>query len=286
MNSSACSSVLYIFQLPAISGVRRAHGAIPGALERRDAGQRRALDQLQRRPAAGREVVDRVLEPEAASAPPPSPRRRRPSAPGALATASATRAGAGGERLQLEGAHRPVPEDRPRAAQISPRRRSARARGRCPGPSSPPAPRRRRARGARRRPTSSLGDHEVHRQQRAWPCPARPAARAAARGRARVLRRRTARRPPRGPARTRNGKHIAPPIRIASASSRKRSITRDLVVHLGSAEDRHQRAGRALEDPDEAPDLGFQQPPGGARQQVGDPLGARVRAVGRRRRRR
>ena len=66
----------------------------------------------------------------------------------------------------------------------------------------------------------------------------------------------------------------------ASASAEEAVDHGDLVGHLGAAEHRHQRARRVLEDPVERLDLAFQQPPGGARQQVRDALGARVRAVG------
>ncbi len=54
----------------------------------------------------------------------------------------------------------------------------------------------------------------------------------------------------------------------------------DLVGHLGAADDRHQRAGGVLEHGAQRAHLAFEQPPGGVRQQVGDALGARVRAVG------
>ena len=54
----------------------------------------------------------------------------------------------------------------------------------------------------------------------------------------------------------------------------------DLVGHLGAADDRDERPRRVLEDPGERPHLALEQPPGGARQQVGDALGAGVRAVG------
>ena len=121
MNSSASAIVLCIFQLPAMNGVRLMHESL-------HAGQRLALDQLERRAAAGREVVDPVGEPElrerrggVAAA---DDRRRRASP----ATASATARVPGRERLELERAHRAVPEHRARAAR-SPRRSARAVRG-------------------------------------------------------------------------------------------------------------------------------------------------------------
>ena len=55
---------------------------------------------------------------------------------------------------------------------------------------------------------------------------------------------------------------------------------RDLVGHLRAAHDRDERARGVLENAGERPDLAFEQPPGGGGEQVGDALGARVRAVG------
>src|ERR1700689_2122815 len=132
MYCSASLSVLYIFQLPAISGVRAAitrapasrpprawsvwHASAPPsarhpcAVERLHAGQRFALDQLQGGAAAGREVIHRVLQPELRE-------RRR----GVAATDDGQTGGpgdglrhgerAGGEGLELEGTHGAVPED-------------------------------------------------------------------------------------------------------------------------------------------------------------------------------
>ncbi len=53
----------------------------------------------------------------------------------------------------------------------------------------------------------------------------------------------------------------------------------DLVGHLRAAEHRDERARRVLEDLAERLDLALEQPAGGAREQVRDALGARVRAV-------
>ena len=93
----------------------------------------------------------------AALSPPPTTVK-----PGQSATASATRAGPGGERRHLEHAHRAVPEHGRRAAR-SRRRTSPRSPDRRRGPSS--------RRGSRRRATirvsassaMSCGDHDVGR---------------------------------------------------------------------------------------------------------------------------
>src|SRR3954452_20441161 len=53
----------------------------------------------------------------------------------------------------------------------------------------------------------------------------------------------------------------------------------DLVGHLGTADDRHQRPPRLGEDAGERLHLALQQPPRGRRQQVRDALGGGVRAV-------
>ena len=97
-----------------------------------------ALDQLQRRAAARRQVVHLVGEAELRERRGASPRRRRRSCRGASRDGLGDRARAGRERLELEGAHRAVPEDgaglrddlgvRPRPSP-----------GRCRGPSSRPA---------------------------------------------------------------------------------------------------------------------------------------------------
>ena len=53
----------------------------------------------------------------------------------------------------------------------------------------------------------------------------------------------------------------------------------DLVGDLRAADDRHERAGRVLEDARERLDLALEQQPGGVRQQLGDAHGRGVRAV-------
>src|SRR5580693_3151953 len=128
MCSSACASVLCIFQLPAISGVRSvpitsptaacsrswAGGEPPSrdarAVERLYAGEHAPLYQLQRGAAAGRQMVDGVLQAEMgerggriAAADDGNARRARDSL--------GDRARALRKWLVLEGAHRTVPED-------------------------------------------------------------------------------------------------------------------------------------------------------------------------------
>ena len=59
-NARACAIVLFIFQLPTMSGLRcGVHAA-----RARDARQRLAFEELERRAAAGRDVRHRVGEPE------------------------------------------------------------------------------------------------------------------------------------------------------------------------------------------------------------------------------
>ena len=109
--ASASAIVLYIFQLPAMNGVRL------HATKNLHAGQGLALDKLERRAAAGGQVGHLVLQPELRDRRGASRRLRQPSYPRVAATAAAIVARARGERLELERAHRAVPEDRaPRGA--------------------------------------------------------------------------------------------------------------------------------------------------------------------------
>src|SRR4051812_30164353 len=120
LNASFCTRLMasrwlrFIFQLPAMMG-RRVSSAItvpPLALfQRREAWQRLALEVLQGRAAAGRDVPEAALvDAELAD------RRRRVAAADHrqavdLRDRLGHAPGAGRERRQLEDAHRPVPED-------------------------------------------------------------------------------------------------------------------------------------------------------------------------------
>ena len=155
---SASATVLCIFQLPAMYGVRRHQLSAPsaagasafGLASIRDlhAGQVLALDQLQRRSAArARKWVD-VGQPRpnwASASRRRSRRRRRPSCRSARGDRLGDRAGA--RRRTARARTRPWGRSRrPCRPRRSPRR-TARggASARCPGPSSPPGRRRRRA---------------------------------------------------------------------------------------------------------------------------------------------
>ena len=275
MNSSASATVLCIFQLPAISGAA-ARSSCSGP---RRPGSVRALDQLERGAAAGRDVGDRgrrartaasaaaesppptTVTPGAAARPPRRPRacRRR--------TASSSNAPIGPFQNTV-----PAVGDRRR-------RRPARCAGRCRGPSCRRARRRRRAvRGVASAPKRSR-DHEVDGQRQRRPRVARTGGERRA-GELDVLGARTARRRPRGPGRRGTGKHIAPPIRIVSATCSEALDHADLVADLRAAEHRDERPGGVLEQLAERAS-----PParaGGrrhARAELRDALGRGVRAV-------
>src|SRR3954454_8770521 len=104
--SRASPEVLYIFQLPAMYW-RRASGIV----ERLHAGQLLAFEQLERRTAAGRQVAHLVVEAETHERGRGVATAHDRGAAGA-AHRLGHRARSGGERLHLEGAHRPVPEHR------------------------------------------------------------------------------------------------------------------------------------------------------------------------------
>ena len=76
-----------------------------------------------------------------------------------------------------------------------------------------------------------------------------------------------------------NGKHIAPPIRTASARSRNASSTPILSVTLAPPTTATSGRCGSSRMPRERRDLALEQRPGGARQQVRDALGGGVRAV-------
>src|SRR5690349_1137401 len=108
MNSAVSATVLCIFQLAAMYGVRSAIGSL--LLEQGlDARQFLPLEQLQRGATAGREPVDPVLESERAQ------RRDRVAAadhsrPRCRGDRLGDAARPRRERLHLEGAHRAIPE--------------------------------------------------------------------------------------------------------------------------------------------------------------------------------
>ena len=115
MNASASAIVLCIFQLPAISG-RPAHRGHASDLHARAA--RLPSSSSSDGAAAGREVGDAVGEAElgqrgGAVAAADDGRARR------LGHRLGDRARAGGERLELERAHRAVPEDGARARDLA-----------------------------------------------------------------------------------------------------------------------------------------------------------------------
>ena len=122
-----------IFQLPEISGRRVGQPSDVAAFAQcREARQVAELQQLQRRAATGRHVVDVVVEAELGQR-----RRRVAAADDGERLGGGHRlghgAGAGGEALVLEHPHRAVPEHRPR---LDDRRRRTRppSPGRCRGP--------------------------------------------------------------------------------------------------------------------------------------------------------
>ena len=246
-------------------------------IERLHAGQRLALEQLERRAAAGREVRDRVGQPEALAAPRRSRRRRPPSCRRSAASASATARVPAANGSSSNAPIGPF-QNTVRAAAISLRVGLRACAGRCRAPSSRPgtsAPSTRaRCASASKRSASTRSCGSSRRQRRLLGQLQRRAARA--------------RRPPPRPASRRSGapcarkklKHIAPPIRIASAISRKRSITPILSLTLapprtttngcsGSSSSERQHRHLALEQ-----EAGDRRP-----QPVRDALGRRVRAV-------
>src|ERR1700755_2784736 len=116
MNAAASATVLCIFQLAAMYGVRSGICILLGdgllVEQRFNSGQLLPLQQLQRGAAAGREPIDPVAEAKldqrrdrVATA---DHRRPRPRGDGRGDWASASR-----ERRQLEGSHRAVPEHSP-----------------------------------------------------------------------------------------------------------------------------------------------------------------------------
>src|SRR6476620_5347117 len=107
-NSAASATVLCIFQLAAMYGVRSGiRGLLFGVEQGLYARQLLTLQQLQRGTAAGRDPVDLVLEAELVQrGDAGSPADH--GGPGRGGDRLGDPAGAGGEGLHLEGAHRAV----------------------------------------------------------------------------------------------------------------------------------------------------------------------------------
>ena len=197
--------------------------------------------------------VTRPVRPNVASAatesPPPTT-----VVPGHAATASAT------VRVPCSNAAPRTPPSarskRPCRQRASAPRSAQRCADRCRVPSSHRAPRRRRCRGARRPSRRARRSRD------------RPAA-SALRTRPRSSAPRAASRPSSSqseaptewPCTLKNGKHIAPPINTASASSKNAIDDADLVGHLGAAEHRDERPRRLLEDRAQHLDLALEEKP-------------------------
>ena len=156
--SAASPTVLFIFQFAATSGLRRVvrHRAAP----RPRAARSPSISSSEAPPPVESQSTSSASPNEASAAaesPPPTTVK-----PGRRGDRLGDRPGAGGERLELERAHRPVPEHRPGVADHAARTRR-RCAGRRRGPSSRRAPRSRRARAPRCRRRRRAED-EVDRQ--------------------------------------------------------------------------------------------------------------------------
>ena len=278
MYSSACASVLYIFQLPAISGVRAITRRPPRLRAPRRPGSVAPLDQLERRAAAGREVVDRVLQAElrerrrrVAAADDrharraPRPPRRRARVPAANGSSS---------KAPIGPFQNTVPARRDLARVALRASRGPMSRPIQPsGTSTPSSTRCARVGG------EALADHEVAGQLDARAARVRAPSRARARGVLGVLL---------------VAQRVADRVALrAQEREAHRAADDDDVGELEEAVD-HARSCRPpwrRRRPRPAGAAGcsriavsvlhlaFEQPPGGARQQVRDALGAGVRAV-------
>src|SRR4051794_72366 len=267
--SRASAEVLYIFQLPAMY-CRRASGIV----ERLHAGERLALEQLERRAAAGREVAHLAGEAKAHE------RGRGIAAADDRRAARARhrlrhRARARCERLYLEGAHRAVPEHGARARYLA-------AVGlRCLRADVEPHPAVRDvdavellALGVGR---EAVGDHEVDRQEQRCPRGARgllerpPCELDAFLLDERVARRVTLRAEEAEAHRAADQKLVG--------QLEKATDQRDLVRHLRAAEHHGQRPLRILDEPLERRDLALEQRSGYRRQVLRHADGRGVRAV-------
>ena len=244
-------------------------------------GQLAALEQLQRGAAAGREPVDAVRQPELGER-----RRRVAAAHHGRARRVGHRlghgAGAGGERLELEGAHRAVPEHGAGAPRSRARRRRPCA-GRRRGPSSRRAPRCRRARAARRRRRSGRRARGRCGSSRRQSLPS-----------AAGQRPRASSTPSSSTSESPVGLPCGPEEAEAHRAADQQRVRhveealdqRDLVVDLRAAEHDHQRPVGALDDPAQRQHLALQQQAG--RRRAGAPprrRWRRARGAPRRRRR-
>src|SRR5919198_706424 len=231
-NASASATVLCIFQLPAISGVRAIYdrtstaGSVLPSMSSSDA------------PPPVERWVTRSARPNSVSAaaesPPPTT-----VVPGASATASAT-------------ARVPAANGSSSNAPIGPFQNTL---------------------AALRVGSEAIPEHEVERKAQLGVAGVEQPAR-----RIEVLLR-TQRVADRVPlhGQEREGHRAADEDRVRPLEERLQHA--DLVRHLRAADDGHERAGRILEDPGERLDLALQQQAGRTRQQAGDALGRRVRAM-------
>ena len=196
MNSSASATVLCIFQLPAISGVRANPAGVAHASTSTPGSCLPSISSSAAPPPVDRWVT-RSASPNwtsaAAESPPPTTVDARGSG-----HRLGHRARAGRERLELERAHRPVPEHRAGARRSRPRR-PRQCAGRCRGPSARRGRRPRRAScGSASAPKRSASTRSTGQLERG---PGPGSAPRALAGPARRPRRRTASRRPRGPGR-------------------------------------------------------------------------------------
>ena len=219
MYSSASAIVLCIFQLPAISGVRSCHREPPlrGASCPRSAPARR------RRPSRGGQPCrrGRTAASAAALSPPPTT-----VVPGASATASATACVPAANGSSSNAPIGPFQNTRAGARDLL-ARRPARCAARCRGPSSRRARRRRRAAASRCPPRTRAPSTRSSGSSSRQPL---SCAAASARVAGSMPSSSHSEAPTVWPWALKNGKHIAPPMRIVCARSRNASMTPILSV--------------------------------------------------------
>ena len=264
MNSSASAIVLYIFQLPAMNGVRlMSRASTPGSglpsISSSDA------------PPPVERWSTRSASPNSASAAAESP---PPTTVVACAVGDGLGYRAACRPRTARARTRPSARSRTRCRRRrSPRRRLRGAACRCRAPSSRRGRRRRRARGPRCR-RRTRGPRRGRPAARSLSPPPSSACRA---GSTPSSSHRES--PTSWPwAREEREAHgAADQHRVGALQERVEDA--DLVGHLRAADDRHERALRVLEDAGERRDLALEQPPRRRRQQVRDRLGRGVRAV-------